>query len=320
MAEQATRLSLELNETSVSAAVEAFIKHKVDVLEQTKKDYTPDTRAEVEHHLTSNAHGTFLWVALVVQALSRLRSSLKVTETLKTFPPGLDALYDRMMQQISEYDERDICKDVLAVATMAHRPLSLQELPLLTPGSWAIGAKLQKLEVLVQLCGSFLAIRKNTVYWVHQSARDYLLKHHFSSLSLRERVHHDIYKSSLAVMSRLLRRDIYDMESGSGRLASGFAVDKFETLRPDPDPLAGLTYPCTHWVDHLRDSGRSDDLGEGGKVKSFLGTSYVYWLEALSILRSLPEGVVSIRLLRSLLEVSTLLVQADTKTLPHRPD
>jgi hypothetical protein len=86
------RLSLELNEESVSAAVSVFIQHKVSQLVQHKK-YDKQIQNAVFEYLTSNANDTFLWVALVCQDLEKTakRNALK---KLKSFPPGLDALYD----------------------------------------------------------------------------------------------------------------------------------------------------------------------------------------------------------------------------------
>ncbi|KAG9228279.1 heterokaryon incompatibility protein-domain-containing protein [Amylocarpus encephaloides] len=60
-------LSLELNAESVSAAVSIFIKHKVLELAQRKK-HKDKNRDEVLVYLSSNANGTFLWVALVCRA------------------------------------------------------------------------------------------------------------------------------------------------------------------------------------------------------------------------------------------------------------
>ncbi|KAH7176212.1 hypothetical protein EDB81DRAFT_897322 [Dactylonectria macrodidyma] len=63
-AEQKVRLHLELNKDSISEAVDMYIGYRVDRLAWDKK-YDRETRDAVESHLTTNADGTFLWVALV---------------------------------------------------------------------------------------------------------------------------------------------------------------------------------------------------------------------------------------------------------------
>ncbi|KAH0432493.1 heterokaryon incompatibility protein [Colletotrichum camelliae] len=61
---QKVRLSLELNEKAISAAVRVYIHHKVTQL-ASKNRYDDRTTELVRSHLTSNANDTFLWVALV---------------------------------------------------------------------------------------------------------------------------------------------------------------------------------------------------------------------------------------------------------------
>ncbi|KAL8295725.1 hypothetical protein RB597_009191 [Gaeumannomyces tritici] len=296
-AEQATRLSLEINEDAVSAAVDAFIHHRVKDLARSK-GLNAETCAEIESYLSSNAHGTFLWVALVCQALSKVHLPYLVKENLTCFPPGLEDLYHRMLEQISSSTEATMYQDLLALNLVAYRPLSVHELSSVAPKIWAIASDAEGLAKMFQLCGSFLMIRDNTIFWVHQSARDYLLKHpDFSTPSSMEQAHRRIYQSSLGAMSTTLKRDIYGMIQQRGRLAYGLSVDHFEQQRPKPDPLASVGYSCIHWADHLRDSRSTtdfDDRREGCRLREFLETHFLHWLEALSLLRSIHKGVLSI--------------------------
>ncbi|KAJ5085187.1 hypothetical protein N7532_009958, partial [Penicillium argentinense] len=97
-ATQKTKLWLELNEASVTEAVAFFIRYKVQKLTEKKK-FDNETRDAVFQYLLSNAHGTFLWVALVCEKLTKV-SKRNIRKTLKEFPSGLDELYKRMLNQI----------------------------------------------------------------------------------------------------------------------------------------------------------------------------------------------------------------------------
>jgi hypothetical protein len=161
----------------------------------------------------------------------------------------------------------------------------------------------ESLAETIGLCGSFLTLKEQTVYFVHQSAKDFLLEKASDKIfpSGREEVHYTIFSRSLEAMSRTLRRDIYGLD------APGFPID--EVRQPQWDPLAAVRYSCVHWVDHLYDvdSRRSkyeDDLQDKGKVDKFVREKYIYWLEALSLLRGISDGVLSIVKLESLLQVS----------------
>jgi len=102
-------------------------------------------------------------------------------------------------------------------------------------------------------------------------------------------------------MSRTLRRDIYSLG------ALGCPIKQIR--QPDPDPLAASRYSCIYWIDHLYNwnsnscANHEVDLQDGGAVEDFLKKKYLYWLEALSLWRSMSEGVVSIVKLESLLQV-----------------
>ncbi|KAH7632717.1 hypothetical protein B0T09DRAFT_300060 [Sordaria sp. MPI-SDFR-AT-0083] len=303
-------VSLELNAKSVATAVDAFIRYKVDQL----KEYKLATKRAVYDYLHSNAQNTFLWVALVCQALADEEvEEWHVQEILRTFPPGLDALYARMKQIIiSLLRDSGLCKDILAVTAIVHRPISLHELATLIKLPNNIRNNPEFLEAIIGLCGSFLTLRDQTVYFVHQSAKDFLLGNASDKAgnqaletfkwifpSGKEDVNYTIFSRSLDAMSTTLRRDIY------GLRAPGFPSDKVQV--PDPDPLATVRYSCVYWVDHLCDSVSDtntkwhDRLQDNGVVYAFLKTKYLYWLEALSLLQAMPAGVVAIRRLEGLL-------------------
>ena len=113
-------------------------------------------------------------------------------------------------------------------------------------------------------------------------------------------MHYDIFRQSLQVMSETLRRDVYGLER------PGVLIDKVIEL--DPDPLAVARYCCIHWGDHLMDSdvweNNINDIKDGGLICSFFRTKYLYWLEALSLIKKLTDGIAMIIKLESWLQVS----------------
>ena len=120
------RLCLELNAESVSAAVGIYIQHEVCQLAQDKK-YDDRTRDAVLEHLSLNANDTFLWVALVCQNLKNIPRG-RIRARLSSFPPGLDSLYERMMKQICESEDSELCRRILASIVTVYEPITLTEL------------------------------------------------------------------------------------------------------------------------------------------------------------------------------------------------
>ncbi|ORX95176.1 WD40-repeat-containing domain protein [Clohesyomyces aquaticus] len=274
------RLSLELNAESVSTAVRTFIEQK---------------------HLASNANDTFLWVALVCQSLE-MTAKRNVLKKLNLFPPRLDSLYKRMMQQISKLDDAELCKQVLASIALVYRPITLKELVALVEQLGEIVDD-KELREIIGLCGSFLILRENTIYFGSEVF-----------LSGRQDVHHTIVARSLEIMSRTLQRDMYGLK------ALGYPIDDIK--QPDSDPLATSRYSCVYWIDHLCDWNPSSsakyeiDLQDGGAVDSFLRQQYLYWLEALSVCKSMSQGVVSIAKLEVFMQwYASALLFSPTRSL-----
>jgi hypothetical protein len=203
---------------------------------------------------------------------------------------------------------------VLVATFLAYRPLSLDELAVLA------GLLPEMTRTIVEKCGSFLTVTGETVYLIHQSAKDYL-KANFELRLQKDGVlqgHRTIVSRSLDVMSTTLQRDVYDLQH------PGFSIT--EVKAPDPDPLASIRYSCVSWVDHLCEIESSHDgvgvfradhfcfpngespeckveLMDDGPVFGFLKERFLRWLESLSLLGKLSDGVHSIRRLLHIAQV-----------------
>jgi hypothetical protein len=295
-------LSLELNAKSISTAVNTYIQHKVLELARTKK-YNDKTRDAVAEYLSRNADDTYLWAALVCQNLEQIRP-LDTLERLNEFPPGLDCLYDRMLRQLNRSYRADLCKRILATISVVYRPVTLHELKCLVDMPDQMVDDIEAVMEIIRLCGSFLTVRDRVVYFVHQSAKDFLLKEALIDIfpSGLAETHHLIMSKSLRTLSLMLRRDMYSLR------ALGYPINNVQ--QPRPDPLAESRYAGVFWIDHLSDwlskscADPYGDLQAGGTVEVFIKEKYLYWLEALSLCKSMSEGVVSVGKLEALLQVT----------------
>jgi hypothetical protein len=301
-ANEQTRLSLELKENAeqVSRAVDVYINDKLSRFESLQDDGLKDRVRDI---LRRKANGTFLWVALVIQELEKPESwdPLQVVEEV---PTDLHQLYDRMVNQIQQLTRRnsEVCRLTLSIATIAYRPLHLAEIGSLCGLPGQISALTKSMRKIVAMCGSFLTVRDDQVYLIHQSAKDYLSDVARATIFPSPgKTHYDIFSRSLELMSGILQRDMYHL------IAPGFPIGQVKV--PGQDPLGATRYSCVHWVDHLCNSvsgksmRRDDSLQDGGVVYVFLKKQYLYWLEALSLCESMSEGVVSIAKLEALIQV-----------------
>ncbi|KAG5804854.1 hypothetical protein H9Q71_010561 [Fusarium xylarioides] len=318
---QKVRLHLELNQDSVSKAVEAFIEWKVEELAK-KKHYDEKLKSDVMSYLAQNADGTFLWVALVCQELldGKVLRKCHTRKRLEAFPKGLDPLYGRMMEYISSLDDTEICTEILALASVVYRPVTLTELETLLGPQYE--GEDGELRDIIGCCGSFLTLRGDAIYFLHQSAKDFLVNKVLDQISPSGLAyqHGLVFERSLQALSKTLRRDICQLDD------PGFDID--DILLDDLELLGAIRYSCVYWVDHLHESEPTrlkNKLKEDGPIYSFIQKKYLYWLESLGLLGSIVEGVKAMYKLEALAaifnapdSVTELLQDARRFILAHK--
>jgi hypothetical protein len=297
------KLSLEVNAQLVSQAIESYIDFKVSQL--TAIRYDKPLQEQVRSIMRQKADGTFLWLALVFKELQNVES-YDVLAVLDEMPPELTPLYDRMMSHIARLKRRDpeFCRLVLSIATLAYRPLHWLELRMLA-GVQAHCPDFARLERIINLCGSFLTAREGFVYFVHQSAKDYITTNASSTIfpTRLGLAHSYVVSRSLNALSDTLRRNIYNLSH------SGFSID--DVKEPTPDPMATVQYSSVHWIDHFCQVAypsieRQMALSDDGAIFLFFKEHLLHWIESLSLLRRLPDGLLSIRKLLRVVLVCSL--------------
>jgi hypothetical protein len=91
-----------------------------------------------------------------------------------------------MLLHIQNSDDAQLCRRILAVIFTVYRPITLSELASVV-NMPVCADDVESLEQIVALCGSLLTVRDSTVYFVHLSAKDFLLGQALSNLFLCNR-------------------------------------------------------------------------------------------------------------------------------------
>ncbi|UPL00728.1 hypothetical protein LCI18_011662 [Fusarium solani-melongenae] len=273
-------LSLELNAQSVGQAISEYIQHRMGRL-GSRINLDDDELRSTSSYLYKNAHGTFLWVAL-----------WEVQDLLERPPQGLNELYERMMQRVRHSISANLYLGILSFIFTAYRPITFSELVIIKdlPRSEAI------LPNMIMECGGFLTSRDGVIYLVHQSAKDFLAKQQdilFPSGLTRH--HLGLFDACLNSLD-VLRMDIYD------QVYPGVSAQKARRCRPEPDPLPGLSYSPELWAHHLHDAQpiHSQEISNYNKAHQFIAHKFLFWLEALSLLNSLPVAMETLQILKDL--------------------
>lgn len=254
--------------------------------------------------MCQKASGTFLWAALTVQELQDA-GKWQVLKVVDETPPGLDAVYGRMLTKVEElkWGDSSLCLHILAAVTLTTQPMHLAELGAISGLEKQIADDVESVRSLVNRCGSFLTVKDGIVYLIHQSAKEYL-----GGTASRTvfpdgatRVHYDLFTRSLTIlMSKALRRNVY------GLSYPGQRVDDIRVH--GPDPLLSLRYSCSHWIHHfcagIKNARISDDQSWYPQILNFFQSQFLHWLEALSLLKMMPEAVKAIAEMMNALPVS----------------
>ncbi|KAI1737775.1 WD40-repeat-containing domain protein [Xylaria scruposa] len=282
---------IELDTQRLERPVKAYIEHKLNIL-KVERRYNDRVLNEISDIVQQKANNTFLWVALAFKALGK-RNAAHAVKIMLEMPPGLSDLYEHMMGRIdkSERSDPSDCKKVLRAVFLVTRPLSISEL------STLIGLESDIIQDAVEECGSFVTVNDEIVNMIHQSAKDYL-KDKYDPKRDPDWValgHADLIEHSLGAISSL-EQNIYGLDPDT---------NPKNMTPPDRDPLAGLRYSCVFWMEHLAPSKREQpdsfkDLMT--IVHEFLKTGFLRWLESLSLLGKVEDGMRALRELVRLIE------------------
>lgn len=272
----------------MSQAVDTYIDHNISRLRLIQSNQ--DRLDELRKAIRQKANGTFLWASLVIKELEEVES-WEMMQVVEDMPTDLKAVYERMMGQIRHLKRgnAELCRKILSTVLITYRPLILAELGMLSSLPTQILESVNSVERLVAMCGSFLTIRGETVYFIHQSAKDFLSTEISQDHGARE--HADIFKQSITAISEL-PKNIYSL--------TDFGFRPKSAQPPNPNPLDPMRYACLFWGDHFCDA-----LGENLQSKtelaleeallSFLKDHVLRWIESLCLLDRLTDGLHSVQ-------------------------
>jgi len=134
----------------------------------------------------------------------------------------------------------------------------------------------------------------------HPSFRDFLLDEQRCSdrrfwINKKER-HIDLFRHCLELMSKHLRQNICDIRE-PGVLITEIPKDMIQSAIK-----ADLQYACRYWVYHFQ---QGNSVEEYNRILQFLMQHLLHWLEVLSLVGAVSEGVLMIASLEKILKVSS---------------
>ncbi|KAK4070700.1 hypothetical protein Trihar35433_5167 [Trichoderma harzianum] len=268
--------------TEVNRGLEQYISTRVAELSESKQ-YTTQLANHVKECLMEKSAGTYLWVSFTVKDLQTIEMS-EVEESLNQFPRGLDALYERILQQI-ESTQRGLILDILRWCTFAVRPLSLSELAAtLEIKQTGLLDSVTILRGKLAYCGHFLNITNNTATLVHHSAYDFLTRRIPTSEAIPwfSLSNVEFEQSQLASACISYFCDLYYKVKDALR-----AETTWEDMGKLSNTYPFFDYASRQWTEHFKHSGERGDkiLTEHPKLFSDKSEILDLWMELIGTRR-----------------------------------
>lgn len=296
--------------------ISIFLEYNLKLIGQER---SLDSSWPGEHAITSlvqTASGLFIWAATACRfinegkrfATKRLNTILNGTGSAVIEPDKhLDDIYTTVLKHsvFAEYtnEEREelycILRQILGSIVVLFSPLSTYSLSrLLSVTEEDIDQTLEDLHSILDVPKD----KRHPLRLHHPSFRGFLLDKSRcgnSNIWVEEKqAHQTLVESCLRLMSTSLKQDI------CCQYAPGIFVTEVDSSRAEQYLPPEVQYACLYWVGHLQKS--SAQLHDNDQVHQFLQTHFLYWLEALSWMRRMSEGILAIRTLESITLVGLL--------------
>jgi hypothetical protein len=295
-----------------------FLKHNFGLIGQKKPSLGVTWPGEeTVKQLVHNANGLFIWAATAIRFIQeaekvflirkRLATTLQAGITIGQLEPErhLDEIYTTVLghcipAKCSEEDKEDyisMLRTILGSIAILLSPLSVDSLSrLLNIQPYEIDDSLEDLHAILDVSGD----RSRPLRLHHPSFRDFLLNQdRCSALNFwvdEKHTHKRLAGNCMQLLSTFLKEDICSVR------APGTDVHSIQASQLEHFLPLEVQYACLYWVEHLRRGGAQ--LRDNDDVDQFLRTHFLHWLEALSWMQKISEGILEIISLESITPVS----------------
>lgn len=261
-------ISGEEESEAISREVNLVITHHVNKLSKAKP-ISCDIKRYLEKRLHETTHRTYLWVYLVFEVLEKedFKRTLKGVEaTIAALPKSIIEAYEQIL---NKYKEDPMVRKVLNIMLAATRPLTLSEMNVAVN----IDETLQSIldidlededDFNIRLrswCGLFITIHQGKLYFLHQTARVFLLADLVSTIQAPSelRWHYSFTSHGAHVVLATICVHYLNI------LKSVFRLPKTKSAnggkRDGNDLVAFFEYTAKNWGVHFREADVPD--GEG---------------------------------------------------------
>jgi ankyrin repeat protein/nucleoside-triphosphatase THEP1 len=254
------RIPGEDESKTISQEVDCVIRHRVDQFAR-ERGLSDEIKTCIEDQLLKMEHRTYLWAYLVFDYLKDFhfkRTARGIASTFDALPKSVHQAYEQILVKSKD---RLMVEKALAIILVATRPLTLAEMSV----AMEVDEKTKSIDDLDleqeddfksrlrSWCGLFVSVYQGRIYFLHQTAREFLLAEQMSSTIVqKEQIWHGFttMKDAHTALAECCVRFLSFFDSGN-------------TLTTDQEQgvedYAFLQYSARFWGLHVRESRICED-------------------------------------------------------------
>jgi len=256
---------------SIKREIDLVIKHQVARLAQENR-LAKKVTYHLEKRLLETEHRTYLWLRLLWEIIRKKLTGtiIEINELIDNLPTGIQDAYETLLQKCPE---PLFARKVLQIVLVAGRPLTLDEMDVALnvneQTSSYINLELEGpsrlQETLPSRCGLMVSIIQSKVYFIHQTAKEFLLgkvginpsaeRIWQQSLSLEE---------SHCLMAEICLRSITFSEIQLDRANLCNALLPKDNREMEPNEYCQnyvfLSYSAIYWAEHYCNTNNSKGI------------------------------------------------------------
>lgn len=268
--------------------IRAYVHAVVPRIPLSNADHS---REDIAEQIIAKASGSFLWVKL---ALDRLKGAWCTEEDIQSalneLPAGMEALYGRMMQNISDQPEkmRDTAMRILTWASCSYSALDIKDLEVALHPEFTGFVNLELMAE--EICGHFVAIKNGKIALIHETALKFL--NHDSTNFTAPIPEHEGHTHAASVCITFLA----DTVKWHPLFKSAQQKTESKDLIFEQHPF--LLYSLTQWAYHVS-LASTDNEEFHDNVLRFLEEHCLLWMQGVALTGRLKVLVRSARWLKT---------------------
>ena len=263
---------VHLSKIDTLSSIRAYVEARTRNLRLRKEE----DRNDLVNSILDNAEGSFLWVKLVLENMSKATGPKEIMEAVKSSPKGMDRLYADTVSELDAEipeEQKPVLKSVLDWTLCTNPPLTVEELEAavkLDTGSEIFADK------MCDLLRNLIAIdHGNKVRPIHQTARAFLLKPGLAS---------GFVVSSTNAHQRIANVLVRNLQKGLRTLRSTSQIQHWLQRKAGVD-----YYALQYFSDHIRRAPTNDHtlFLESEQLLTSYGSSWVACIASTGSLSAL---------------------------------